>query len=298
MDTGIRPIAWHLDCDILKAEEGHHHGERVRFVSGIASEETPDQVGETVVHNGVNFAPLLKTGYINYDHLSHPSRSDLGPEALIGVPTDARLTKSDAGVPALYVEGYLFDDPVLKPLADACWRHMQQLALTKNLGTGRTRRMGFSVEGVTLMKVRGRIERSEIRQLAITHKPAHLGTPVDFQEVLKSLNVAASLSERDFLGGDGFEMGALLKTADTGIDQPLLREDLHNADGSRVRKSRGQKAMRHVFGQGCTCGEFDPRTGKCKHGRASLLKHMTQCAGWDRGEAEAFTTLMKSVVAD
>jgi hypothetical protein len=298
MDTGIRPIAWHLDCDILKAEVGHHHGERVRFVSGLASQETPDQVGETVVHQGVNFAPLLKTGYINYDHLSHPSRSDLGPEALIGVPTDARLTKSDAGVDALYVEGYLFDDAALKPLADACWRHMQALALTKSLGRGPTRRMGFSVEGVTLMKVNRRIERSEVRHIAITHKPAHLDTPVEFQEVLKSLGVAARLPEADFLAGRGFEMADLLKTADTGVDAPLLREDLHNADGSRVRRSRGQKAMRHVFGQGCTCGEFDPQTGRCKHGRASLLKHMTQCAGWERGEAEAFAALMKSAVTD
>jgi hypothetical protein len=294
-----RPIAWHVDCDILKAEEEHVHGERVRLISGIASEETPDQTGETVIHSGIDFAPLLKTGYINYDHLSHPSKSDLGPEALIGVPTDARLVKSDAGHDALFIEGYLFNDPVLKPLADACFRHMQALALTKSLGKGHARRMGMSVEGITLLKRNRRIERSEVRHIAVTHKPAHLATNVDFQEVLKSLDIAARLPDAALCGEGMIDMAALLKAADTAIDSPLMREDLHNADGSKVRRSRGEKAMRHVYGaKSCTCGEFNPRTGECKHGRASLIKHMTHCAGWDKGEAEAFTTLMKSSLRD
>lgn len=299
MDELLRSIAWHVDCDILKAEEGHVHGERMRLVSGIASEETPDQIGETVIHKGIDFKPLLRVGYFNYDHLSHRLRSDLGPEALIGVPTEAKLVTSGGGNPALHVEGYLFNDPVLKPLADACWRHMQALALTKSLGKGRSRRMGMSVEGITLMKLNRRIERSEVRHIAITHQPAHLGTNVEFAEVMKSLDLAAALPHDVFMANEGgFDMAALLKTADTVVDAPLMREDLHNADGSKVRRSRGQKAMRAIYGHGCTCGEFNPRTGECKHGRKSLVKHMTQCAGWDQGEAEAFTTLMKNAVGD
>lgn len=297
MDADVRPISWHMDCDILKAEEGHVHGERVRFVSGIASEETPDQTGETVRQSGLILKPLLSAGYINYDHLSNPQRSDMGPEGFIGIPTKAEVIKNSSGVPCLYVEGRLFTDDKLKPLAGACWNHLLTLVKDNALGHGIQRRMGWSIEGITLMKARGWIEKSLVSMLAITHKPAHLGTSVQYATVMKSLAAAALLPEADFLSARAWDFSELVKTADTGINAPLLREDLDGA--GRKRRTKGEKAMRAIYGgSGCACGEFDPKTGRCRNGARGLLKHMTTCAGWKPDEAQAFGDMMKSAWGD
>lgn len=295
MDDLLRSIAWHLggEYDLLKAEEEHIHGERVRVIEGIASEETPDQQGETLIHKGIDFGPLLLGGYINYDHLD--VRGSGSPEALIGIPTEAKIIKSARGVPQFWFSGILFDDDE-KPMAKACWNHIRSLKKSQERGLP-VRRMGFSVQGRSSMKVRGRIEKSVVNDMAVTHKPVHLATHATVREVLKSFEIASRLPDARFLRVAEHEMIDLLRSADTGTDDALLTEDL---EGSPKKKtSRGKRAMRAIYGTGeCKCGELDPKTGTCRHGKAGMIKHMTTCAGWDHAEAESFASLLKSALAE
>src|SRR5262245_39449358 len=79
-------------------------------VCGLASCEDRDLQGEEVIQKGLDFAPALASGSINWDHRETP-------DCLIGYPTHLaivqahehpRLTKAGVKGAALYAEGVLY----------------------------------------------------------------------------------------------------------------------------------------------------------------------------------------------
>ena len=52
-----------IEMELRKSEGGER-----RIVRGYASTENMDQDGEIILQNGIDFSPLLKSGYLNYDH--------------------------------------------------------------------------------------------------------------------------------------------------------------------------------------------------------------------------------------
>ena len=59
---------------LSKAREETHHGARQRIVSGPISAEVEDGVKDIVVQDGMDCAPLVQEGYVNWRTGSVTSR--------------------------------------------------------------------------------------------------------------------------------------------------------------------------------------------------------------------------------
>lgn len=165
---------------------------------GIASVETDDMDGEEIVQKGVDCAPLMEWGQVNWDH-----QDRFGPRFLIGRPLEVgivaardyaeQLGKSING-PALFVKGELYQD---NPLARDVYEYMD--AYAQGLRPGRP--LGQSIQGKTILRDpnnRKRIIKSQVNHLAITHQP-----------ILR------------------FTFAGLAKSMSTESAQPLMLENLH-----------------------------------------------------------------------
>jgi len=297
MPEDERLLNFKLLATITKSSIQKVDGKFRRVVEGIASLETPDQEGETIVQRGIDFAPLLKSGHINFDH--GPARKSRIDD-IIGYPLDAKvITVPGKGVPGLWVRGWLFDDPENKPQADAVWRHM--VAVQKS-GAGQP--LGWSVEGKARWRSGKRIVESVINNLAITHQPVHADTFVNYQELAKSFAALEHLPEETIFGAgpDLLEQIhlAILKSEGEGgaeigdhnavtIGQltPLLRE---SGDFKRVKPKKGvgktgklKNALAGIYNCKNGCYNAD---GIWKSGRAGMRACLTDHQGWEPEEAE------------
>lgn len=136
-----------------------------RWIQGIASTDARDLQGEIVSQGGIDFSHFLKEGYFNDDHKP-------GPDAKIGQPTEAKLTKN-----GLWVKGFLFKD---KKRADEYWELMNSLEASQS-----DRKVGFSIQGKVTRREGNRIEKCWIQDIAITTQPVNTTT---WAEIAKSLN--------------------------------------------------------------------------------------------------------------
>jgi hypothetical protein len=135
-----------------------------RWIQGIASTEDRDLQDEVVQQTGLDLSYFLKHGYINDDHHQ-------GPEAKVGEPTDARVTKA-----GLWIKGFLFKG---HQRADYWWELLNALDQS-----GSTRKVGFSIEGKVLRRTGKSIVKCWIKDIAITASPVNTAT---WAEVAKSL---------------------------------------------------------------------------------------------------------------
>ncbi|MHB1418289.1 MAG: hypothetical protein ACYCX4_01690 [Bacillota bacterium] len=166
MDTGT----FRFWLPLQKSEE-LVKGERKRIVQGVASTEHPDLQREEVIQKGMDFAPYLNEGFINWDHLK-------GPENLLGEPfrEDGARIIAYKGKPALFTKGWLYEGI---QRSDAVWDLMQVLEKS-----GSDRKLGWSVEGGILARLGKKIVNSVVRHMAITYKPVNTLT---FAEFAKSM---------------------------------------------------------------------------------------------------------------
>ena len=148
---------FHIPAELEKSKDG-----QVR-IKGIASVESPDLAEETVIQKGMDISYLLNRGFFNDNH----SKETAGK---VGIPTVARTTPK-----GLYVEGYLLDTPRAKAIVDLAE------ALKK---AGGDRKLGFSVEGKITKRNGKIIEKSWVKDIAITAEPYHPGT---YLEIVKSI---------------------------------------------------------------------------------------------------------------
>lgn len=134
------------------------------IVEGIASDDSEDSDKEFLDPVGFDFAPLLETGVINWNH-----QAKKDPDAIIGEPIEARITKNHE----FYIKGKLYKDD---PKAQATYKKAQ--IMEKNSST---RRLGWSIEGIPLQKDplnNKRIRKALITGVAITHCPKNANTYV------------------------------------------------------------------------------------------------------------------------
>lgn len=261
---------------LLKASEESVHGEKIRFVSGVASLEVADQQNETVIQKGIDYSPFLDTGFINWDHGDIRKGS---PAYLIGEPTLADV-RQHRGVPAFYIEGFLYPD---KPMANEAWEHL--LATAKSMSKRQT---GWSIQGQTLAAQNGRILKSVVRDVALTHKPVLRETVVSFQEICKSLDENGHL-----------DLSLLNRSATTETLGPVMKEDLFGADRGAGRRNpmKGKSLeaiLEAIYGPGVICksNHFDNR-GHFRNGALGALDHLVECRDWPVDEAEILVRTLR-----
>jgi len=153
-----------MPATLEKSEDGEW---RVR---GLASTETVDQQGETIIQKGIDLSPIeQKRGIINFDHQK-------GPENTIGLLDGYK--QSDNG---LFIEGRLFKN---HSKAKAVYEIMS------SLGKSDKGRVGLSVEGKILERDRLNpkiIQKCQINAVAVTLNPVNSGT---YADLVKSMSEA------------------------------------------------------------------------------------------------------------
>lgn len=178
-----------------------------RWIQGVASTDARDLQGEIVAQNGIDFSYFLKHGFFNDDHKP-------GPDAKVGQPTEAKLTKN-----GLWVKGFLFknNDPTKRTKADEYWDLMNDIA-----ASGSDRKVGFSIQGKVLRRNGSTIEKCWIQDIAITTQPVNTAT---WAEIAKSL----SAQKWDMVKDDESKKDA--EKALTATGSPLVPESL---EGKKV----------------------------------------------------------------
>ena len=188
---------------------------QVRVIEGIASTPHLDLQNEQVSQNGIDFKYFLEHGYFNWDHKP-------GADNKIGEPWEVKITPK-----GLYVKGMLYKG---KKVADAVWEHIKTLASTPDS----KRKVGFSLQGKTLLRKGQKIVRCWIQDIAVTTAPINHHTYLD---VVKSLSayefdkgMAAGYAVANQQGGSALRTEAVddkLHDLDyNGGDRELTKSDL------------------------------------------------------------------------
>lgn len=202
------------------------------IVQGIASCEVKDAEGERIIQKGIDCDPLMKSGYINWDH-----RDKEGPAYLIGYPIEFRLVnavdykqqlgKSVDGM-ALWVKGELYKN---KQKARDVWEHIQATS-------GTPRQLGWSVQGRVVdrdAREKSRITKSQVHHLAITHQPVNQCT---FAEMAKSFATVMTTQSAQPLMLENLD-GKL-----TSVLWGTCKKGCYNNKGRFVKGRRG--ALEHL----------------------------------------------------
>lgn len=276
-------IGFHLDLPLVKAEMESVGGRKVRHVSGFASLETTDQQNETVIQKGLDYRPFLDTGFINWDHGDIRRGS---PAFLIGEPTHAEIRKSDQGIPGFYIEGFLYDD---KPMANDAWDHLLATAKSQS-----ARKPGWSIQGHTLAAHDGKILRSVVRDVALTHKPVLRETTVSFQEIVKSLDANGNMDVAHLVKAMASQPVAGQSFGDLSA---LRREDLAPVKVDRAKSQQSLRAvMEAIYGPPdtiCKSHHYND-AGYFFQGANGALEHMVDCLGWDVDDALPVVQVLRS----
>jgi len=229
--------------DVLAKSEGTGSSE-VRRLSGVASANCQDAVGETVLQKGMDPRPAVERGFINWDHME-------GPRFIIGYPTRCEFVYSQdhpelrdhpelgkSGL-VLWAEGNLWE-PGRHHGADEAWELAKALQ-------GTPRHLSWSVQGRVVERdpTGTKILKSIVTQLALTHQPI---LQVSFADIAKSFGAAST------------PMGVMT----TGSASPLL---LENLDG---------KLTKTLYGY-CKSGQCFDNKGRFYKGVRGALAHLHYC---------------------
>jgi len=145
------------DVGFLKAGEGNE-----MRMFGWASTPNLDADGERVIQEGLDVDPLLKSGWINWNHQSHK---------IIGIPKVAELRdRGESLGKGLYTEFELLKD---HSFAKEVWELSRSLK-----GTGRS--LGLSLEGKKLaVGPKGAIKKAKVMNIALTPTPKNTDTTAE-----------------------------------------------------------------------------------------------------------------------
>lgn len=156
-----------LDLSV-EAFEKSDAGDKSRRICGIVSTDHLDRQMETLIQEGLDFGPFLKSGWFNDNHATDT-------DSVVGYPEIAELRNLPNGKRGWYVEGYLLKgDPEqisqgIIPRSEKIWGLAKSLQST-------ARRLGFSVEGAVVERdvTNPRIVRKAVvREVAITKCPVN-----------------------------------------------------------------------------------------------------------------------------
>lgn len=253
-------------------------GEGRRMVRGYASMEKMDQQGEIILQGGIDFSPLLKSGFLNYDHQTLTTVPGVRMPTIVGYPTKAEIR--DKG---LWVEGELLksDDPNPQSeqlrLANELWE--VGIALQKS---GGQRSLAYSVEGGVIERKGNRIVKSVVRHLAITHKPVLAEATVEL--FAKSFFVACGNCDKQGICdlAECAKHAAMKKAMSTASAAPMMRENL----------DRGLSSV--LYGP-AECGHYDRQTGKFNDGINGAMEHLEKCQGLTKQQGIDFLRKLLNV---
>lgn len=258
-----------VELDFQKSMTGSR-----RIVRGYASTETVDQQGEIILQNGINFTPLLKSGFINYDHQTKQLNGAKLP-IIIGYPTKAEVR--DRG---LWVEGELLKSDGTSSseqlrLADEMWE--LGVALQKS-GGGRS--LSYSVEGGVIERKGNRIVKSVVRAVALTHKPVNSEATVEL--FAKSFFIACGNCSKQGicdLNECAAHAAEMRKAMSTTSAAPLALENL----------DKGMTSV--LYGSG-ECDHYDRNTMRFNGGISTAVEHLEKCQGYTKAQAIDFLRAM------
>lgn len=281
MPEGAEPLRIELPAEFLaKSEEGRPPR---RCLKGFASTCTEDQDGEEIVQKGIDFRPLLETGYINYDH-QYREIAGVRMPVIIGYPTDGRmLTKG------LWLEGELLSgDPMASEqlrLANEVWELGN--ALQK---AGDKRRLAYSIEGYIPKDGRRgkKVVKSVVQHVAVTHKPVNVECSVE----LFAKSLCCGRCDPDHPQYNPAHRGCQNK-AEHGFASleamgPALEKALSTTVGAALMRENLDRGFTSVLYGERTCGCFDPGTGLFWKGLSGAVDHMIQCQGYGAQETRSF----------
>lgn len=204
-------------------------------ISGICSSIVEDSDGESLDPSGFDFAPLLNSGYYNWNHQANKE-----PGAILGRPTMAKVINKGKD---FYTEGFLY-----KGLQKS--KDLFDLAETLEKEDPE-RRLGFSIEGQAIQRDAinpKRILKARITGIAITHCPKNPNTLLsiikgEYQEPfveVESLESELGVVDNEIEKGKDYK--ALLKKViarRTGKSEDEVTDDEMEKAGQSLDKSMG-----------------------------------------------------------
>lgn len=253
-----------VELELKKSADGGR-----RIVRGYASTENVDQDGEVILQNGIDFRPLLKSGFLNYDHQYKEINGAKMP-IIIGYPTRAEIR--DKG---LWVEGELLKSDGMTTseqlrLADEMWE--MGMALQKS---GANRSLCYSVEGGVIERKGKRITKSVVRHVAVTTKPVNTEATVEL--FAKSFFIACGNCDKQGVCDlvECTKHAEMKKAMSTESAGPLMLENL----------DRGMSGV--LYGPAeCDC--YDRQTGRFANGINGAVEHLQKCRGYDKQQGINF----------
>lgn len=261
-----------VELELKKSSDGGR-----RIIRGYASTEHVDQDGEVILQSGIDFSPLLKSGFLNYDH-QYKQLNGAKMPIIVGYPTRAEIRGK-----GLWVEGELLKSDGNSTseqlrLADELWE--LGMSLQKS---GAPRSLAYSVEGGVVERKGNRIVKSVVRHLAVTHKPVNTEATVEL--FMKSLFAAC---------GQCGKQGAC-NPSTCGCKAPLSKEDVEDMNKAMsttsaaptMRENLDRGLSRVLYGP-AECGHYDRQTGRFNGGINGAVEHMEKCQGYSKQQAIDF----------
>lgn len=260
-----------VELEMVKSADGGR-----RIIRGYASTEKMDQDGEVILQNGIDFSPLLKSGFLNYDHQFKTINGAKMP-IIIGYPTRAEVR--DKG---LWVEGELLKSTNGTKseqirLADEMWE--LGMALQKS----GTRTLAYSVEGGVLERKGNKIVKSVVRHLAVTHKPVNPDATI---ELFAKSMCCGRCNANHPLHTPGLSCGS---------HAPMSKEDVEDLNKAMSTTSAGPLMLENLdrgmssvlYGNNTSCGCFDA-AGKFNNGLSGAVEHLQKCQGYSKDQSINF----------
>lgn len=209
-------------------------GKAIVKLKGVASSDKEDSDGETLIPQGFDFQPLLKTGFLNWNHQASKTA-----KAICGEPTFAKIIDNGK---SFYIEGFLYPNEEGKYVAD--------LAETLERYSP-TRRLGFSIEGQALERDplnEKKITRARITGVAITQSPKNPNTLMslvkgEVDDFYISNDTTDSQVLRDFESGKLFASDGRLVTDRNEAMRMSLEEEEKNKKGGTSEKAMDTGAI-------------------------------------------------------
>ena len=172
----------------VKIEKGgkDKQGNDLMIVSGICSTNDEDSDGENLEPIGFNTEPLLKNGFINWNH-----QAKKDPKAIIGEPVEAKIVDGNK----LFIKAVLYSNSAL---AKSVYDKINDLENANS-----TRKIGWSIEGIPTLRDKvnpKRILKANITGVAITHCPKNAHTAIQIVKGEYDEDEEEIFDEEDILG--------------------------------------------------------------------------------------------------
>jgi hypothetical protein len=156
-----------IEADFEKASKDKSKKYDNMVLWGKASDSSEDSDKETLEPNGYILDRFLKSGYVNYEHLSKKSS-----KYIVGEPTDAKVKNNE-----FFVKAKLWKD---SEVARDLWDTVNTMK-----SSGSNRKIGWSIEGKALQRDPSnekRITKALITNIALTFSPKNKNSWADISK--------------------------------------------------------------------------------------------------------------------